>query len=373
MEEEFLNRSMTGITLTDSQTGPVNSGHMLTEIQYSRLQFLNPYYPGARMMRNGDERGDGRTDLGGASRRQWAQLLDHRGEIQEHRIIVEFKDRPPRPTSDQDVGSVKREIRSLVRELQLGSKTFLVLYCHGFHETPAHYGIVYQLPSSIIVDEFLQCESLGNILLEERYTQLLANNLDNRLSLAKSLATTMYHLHSVQWVHKTFNPDNILLFGRKSFDGCVKFDWSRPYLVGFDTSRPNLAHSDKLPACLRWENRLYTHPARQRQELPRFHKVFDIYSLGVVLLEIGNLQCFKHSSYRRDLSWTDIPAYELQARFVACAGQLRRTLGRTYSEIVEVCLSGNFGIADHEDDAHETHLLDAFRSEVCEKFDQIHY
>jgi serine/threonine protein kinase len=356
--------AMSGVKRTRSETIPV--------IPPSRLKFMTQQNPVARNGRDADER----SDLGGASRRQWAQLLDDFGNIQELRVIVEFKERPPMREflfDPQSVDTVKRELRSLVKELRLAER-FQVLYCHGFYETPEHYGLVYRLPRTITTDEYMQCESLGNVLLHEEYKLLLAENLQNRLDLAKSLATTMYHLHSVQWVHKSFNPDNILLFGRRSWDKKVEFDWAHPYVVGFDASRANRAHSDKLPASLRWENRVYTHPARQREgEWTRFHKLFDIYSLGVVLLEMGTLTCFKHPSFRRNAEWTDIPASEVQKRFGDQAMGLKAKLGRTYSEIVEVCLSGNFGVPIDEDDADETMLLDAFRSDVCEKFDQVRY
>lgn len=372
-EEAAGPSSMTGVQFTNREA-------QSAVLDYSRLRFLSPPSPQTKRVRGSEQKDDGRTDLGGASRRQWAELLDSNGKIEEQRIIVEFKERPPtRETlSDKEnLESIEKQLRSLVRELRLASQraaTFQVLYCHGYYERPDAYGLVYQLPKSITVDTYLECQSLGNILMNADYKKLLAENLENRLNIAKSLATTMYHLHSVQWVHKTFNPDNVLLFGRKSVYNTVDFDWNHPYLVGFDASRANHAHSDRLPPSLRWENRVYTHPARQREgDWARFHKIFDIYSVGVVLLEIGILECFKDSSYRRDPKWTDIPATEVLKRFVAKSKELKSVLGLTYAEIVETCLTGEFGICCEKDDKDETHLLEAFRSEVCEKFDQIHY
>jgi len=362
-----------------SGEGDVKLNMESTEMQFSRLRFLVEAKDGKG---KGDDK-DERTDLGGRTRRQWAELRDDSGGVQEQRVIVEFKERPlfrDIIENTQEIQSVKRELRSLVKVLGLAasaqhSNTFKVLYCHGFYEQPDQYGLVYRLPPTIKVDEFMQCESLGNILMNEGYTPLLRGNLQNRLDLAKSLANTISHLHSVQWVHKSFNPDNILLFGRKSASPAgspVDFDWSRPYLVGFDASRANRAHSDNLPSSLRWENRVYTHPAKQREQgTPRFEYKFDIYSLGVVLLEIGLLQCFKSAEYKKSSQWTDIPAMEVQRRFVERAQGLRGTVGRTYSEIVEVCLRGEFNVV--EDDAEETGLLDAFRTEVCEKFELIRY
>jgi hypothetical protein len=46
-------------------------------------------------------------------------------------------------------------------------------------------------------------------------------------------------------------------------------------------------------------------------------------------------------------------------------------VGITYEEIMTTCLEGEFGVVD--DDADETQLPDAFRTEVCEKFQQICY
>lgn len=353
-----------------------------TEMQFSRLKFLTS--PNSGSQGKVDER-DERTDLGGKSRRQWAGLYSEKGELVQSRVIVEFKDRPTNhgiTQNTEEIESVKRELRSLVKILCLASdqhsNTFKVLYCHGFYEQPDQYGLVYRLPPTIQVDEYMQCETLGNILMQESYKSLLGANLQNRLDLAKSLAATISHLHSVQWVHKSFNPDNILLFGRRippsttSPSTSIQFDWSNPYVVGFDASRANRAHSDKLPSSLRWENRVYTHPSKQRSlNPPRFEYKFDIYSLGVVLLEIGLLQCFKHEEFRKCGSWTNIPAVEVQRKFVEMARNLRGRVGRTYSEIVEVCLVGGFDV--REDDADETKLLDAFRSEVCEKFDLIQY
>ena len=58
------------------------------------------------------------------------------------------------------------------------------------------------------------------------------------LKLAKALALTLFELHSVDRVHRSFHPD-ILLFYEQIPHGAVHFDWSSPSLVGFDSSRSN--------------------------------------------------------------------------------------------------------------------------------------
>ena len=346
-----------------------------TTINFSQLQFLSCEPLNVKQPHDGDEKDPERTDLGGASKRCWARLLDETGNrsIGTSRVIVEFKERPAIVGSNNEK-TIRRELKSLVRIIRLGSQKFQLLYCHGFYETREHYGLVYQLPAAIHFDCSYQTESLGTVLLNEHFTTALANDLENRLVLGKALATTMYHLHSVQWVHKSFNPDNVLLFYRKSQGGGIEIDWSRPYIVGFDTSRSFRGVSAKLPPSFKWENRVYTHPARQRaNEYEPFRMLFDIYSLGVVLLEICQLKCFKHSDYRTDLGWTEIVAEAVQKRLQDLAHDLVKVVGKTYAEIVETCLSGKFRIDAEEDDAEETELKQAFLNEVCEKFDQIRY
>jgi hypothetical protein len=342
------------------------------ELQQSQLKFIALHRQTAKVFKDGDELDTERTELGGSSRRQWAQLWED-DCIKEGRVIVEFKEAPP-VVSPSTVEIVTRELNLLVDELRRAAgreSTFRVFYCEGFYKSPENYGIVYHLPEGIS-SRTHRCESLGNILMKPDYTELLASDLQNRLDLAKSLATTLYHLHSVNWLHKSINPDNILLFGHVGPDDRVEFDWSAPYLVGFDASRSYTAQSGRLPPSTRWENRVYTHPGRQNTSAPdRFCKQFDIYSLGVVLLEIGLMQCFKQSKYRLDKAWTEIPAAQVCTRLVEMAREMRGVLGVMYAEIVKCCLKGDFEIAGDGEDENETLLMAAYRSEVCEKLDQI--
>jgi hypothetical protein len=81
---------------------------------------------------------------------------------------------------------------------------------------------------------------LSSILLRKEHYVSLAEDLKNRLKLVKALTRTMLGLHSVNWVHKAFNPDNILLFGVQVDRGIR----GAPYVVGFDLSRSDTGVSD---------------------------------------------------------------------------------------------------------------------------------
>jgi serine/threonine protein kinase len=316
------------------------------------------------------EGGDG--DLGSVKRRRRAQFLDENGAVQEVRVIVEFKDRPPTfdPTESDKIG---RDLRSLVRMLRLAAetkKTFPLLYCHGFYESDASYGLVYQLPKSPDILMPAACTTLSNVLTTENYQLILCEDIQNRLEIAKCLANAIFDLHSVQWLHKSINSDNILLFKQRSASGKMTFDWSRPYIVGFGTSRHIHFATRGVPQPLRWQERVYTHPDRQSDELVTFRKAFDIYSLGVVLLEIGNVECYKTRD-ERTRAWKHLKAKQLQEALIDESRKLDGLMGATYAKIVRVCLQGRFQVED--EDAEETQLSDAFRTQVRDRFDRIRY
>jgi len=101
---------------------------------------------------------------------------------------------------------------------------------------------------------------LGNILLKDEYRELLSKSLENRLILAKALAWTLFELHSVNWVHESFHPDNILLFAEEVEPDVCHFDWSTSYVISFDSSRTNNSHSGKFNPKAQWTSHIYTHP-----------------------------------------------------------------------------------------------------------------
>ena len=309
-----------------------------------------------------------RSDLGGIERRQWVKFKAMDGT--ERDAIIEFKARPSHEDARFLFGDqyVTNEVARLIRTLRTAAQkpdTFRVLYCEGWYEARDHLGLIYRLPSGF---NDLRCESLGNILLKLEYKELLQRNLENRLRLATSLAWTLFEFHSVNWVHKAFNPDNILLFGDmiqedKTKPAKLKFEWSSPYLAGFDSSRSTTDESGKLDFRAQWTVRLYTHPERQLG-YKRYEKIHDIYSLGVVLLEIGRLGSFMEE--RRSEKLNRASPSQLKVLFVEEAKSLQSVLGTAYEEVVLACLNGEFS-----EPKNDYLLSGEFRSRVCEKLSQI--
>jgi hypothetical protein len=332
-------------------------------ITFTNGGFIRPPIPGPQITAHEVEiERERRSDLGGVERRQWVKFKGADGNTTD--AIIEFKACPCHDDARYSLGkeSLTKEIASLIRTLRTAAQSaeiFHVLHCEGWYEAYDHFGLVYRLPPG---GKELKCESLGNILLKKEYKDLLQRDLENRLLLAKALAWTLFQLHSVNWVHEKINADNILLFGKEGEGDKVHFDWSSPYLVGFDSSRSTTGLSGKLDFRGQWTTRLYTHPDRQLT-YERYRKIHDIYSLGVVLLEVGRLGSFIEEPKGEKLNKTP---YQLKEMFVDEAMSLKTVLGKAYTEIVLTCLNGNF--TDRDDD----YLLSGeYRTNVCEKLDLI--
>ncbi|CZR65627.1 uncharacterized protein PAC_15527 [Phialocephala subalpina] len=152
--------------------------------------------------------------------------------------------------------------------------------CLGFFEiheensATGYFGLVFKLP-----DNAPDGSKLHSLL------EALGSNepsLTDRINLAGKLATCLLYIHSVNWLHKGLRSDNIVCFS----DG-LDTRFENPYLMGFEWARPDLDGQFTEPVPNEPEWGLYRHPDYQGITPSRARKTFDIYSLGVILLEIA--------------------------------------------------------------------------------------
>jgi len=319
-----------------------------------------------------------KNQLGGNVNRQWANFTAEDGK-NPATVIVEFKMRPPtsEPSTDNPSSSNRSSAvvpvvphdnpDNLVRTLRLAAHDphFHVLHCEGWCDVGDKYGLVYRLPA--MRNDFI-CETLTNILLKPEYRDLLHSDLENRLNLARALARSLLELHVVDWVHESFFPDNIILFGEK-VGGKWKFDWTKPYLVGFGSSRPNAETSSYYNFKLQWSYRLHNHPDRNDCDKHNpYKKLYDIYSLGVVLLELGRGSSVMEDPKKpENAKWSiNVGAQKLKENLIQEAMSLPIVLGHTFRGIVLTCLNEELKAADYEGQ-----LTHEFKAQVCDKLEQI--
>jgi hypothetical protein len=122
--------------------------------------------------------------------------------------------------------------------------------------------------------------SLLDLLTRADYTK---PSLTARADLAHRLASCLGYLHVVNWLHKGFRSDNVVMLP----DETGNLDIRKSRLSGFEYSRPDIsgASTSIPPVHAEWE--IYRHPDYQGMKPQPARKTYDIYSLGIVLIEIA--------------------------------------------------------------------------------------
>ena len=271
--------------------------------------------------------------------------------------------------SDRLEDSIRRQlhlrfeaIAELLQRAGAGySNGFRVLNCLGYFHDPAKLscGLVYGLPTST-GSEHLDVSTLRTVLGEQR-----GPFLGNRFRLAQNLATAVLEFHKVAWLHKSVSSLNIAFVYPKGSSWGNYVDC--PYLLGFSNSRPEgqdphstwLYETDRAlmdsqhPEYLKHKGRL------------RYRPEFDYYSLGMVLLEIGHWKPLNKIIAKIPGSPEDLLNH-LRRKQVPGLGF---TMGTTYRDVVDACLSGDFGKPEYvdEDSNSSTSVALRFAKTVVEQ------
>ncbi|KAK3995824.1 prion-inhibition and propagation-domain-containing protein [Cladorrhinum sp. PSN332] len=142
------------------------------------------------------------------------------------------------------------------------------------------YGWIFQMPEGSDYDT--RVVSLYSLLGNPKFKP----SLSQRITMAEKLCSTVLNLHAVNWLHKgIFSEDVIFHFNDQ---GGVQYDPSSPLLSGFEFSRPDGTHTTARDTDIVWD--LYRWPTIQREHPTdrNSKKTYDLYSLGLLLLEIAH-------------------------------------------------------------------------------------
>ncbi|KAI5838500.1 prion-inhibition and propagation-domain-containing protein [Morchella snyderi] len=175
-------------------------------------------------------------------------------------------------------------------------------------------------------------------------------NLGARLRLALSLAECIFYLHITGWLHKAIHSGNIIITGN-IVDGNTGTKSLRPYLAGFNTAR--LDRQDEISEKVEVDASLdlYQHPNYQatKKDDGRYTRQYDIYSLGMVLLELGTWEHIQISGRYSARKYN--PSRFLERLLDhGPVNSLSFTMGNAYKRVVEWCLCGQFEKKDSQKD-----------------------
>lgn len=270
-------------------------------------------------------------------RRSWAQYNTFN-------VVVEWRSYNPRQMSAPGKNALQKRVEMLVSMLQQGPKPpgFRILDCLGYVEdnSKARFGIVLRYPQPYTLYQ----GPYTPMTLYQIIRQQKPPFLGDRFQLASFLAESLYELHASRWLHKSINSHNILFFHQspnRSPSGPsagITASLSHPFFAGFNLSRPEDAASDPHNKDL--DTAMYKHPDIQGlggAPTSPYHYLYDMYSLGTVLLEIGTwyvLESFYKqnqigSAFRQRLLHSKVPLLGI-------------SMGENYMIAVRKCLEGQF-------------------------------
>jgi len=206
-------------------------------------------------------------------------------------ILVDWIDWDPEMTLDARLHLYQR-VDNIARMLHSCSSRHPDLHtldCLGYSEDTANnrYGIIHIRPpyggeaASASIPPY---ETLSTVIEDGGKR---TPNLDVRFKLTHTLSVALWSFHSLDWLHKSFSSSNILFFENPAMKSSEQHDLTSPYVVGFDSSRPDgLSEMTADPKFSDGQD-LYRHPDSLGMWRQSYRKSFDIYSLGLILLEIG--------------------------------------------------------------------------------------
>jgi hypothetical protein len=282
-------------------------------------------------------------------------------EYEETDVVVEV-----RPYSDTPAGSIRQLTWYLSASSALDTPTkqhetlagynMLTLTCLGYMDDPSNARslILYRSPRS---HPWASNPPSLHDLISRGWTSKLSLSL--RFKSARTLVSSVLDIHTSGSLHSNVNSKGIAMLPRDLND-----TESSPYLLGWGVEMPS---SDTMSPL---EPNLYRHRT-QFGQMPRHSTTEqDIYSLGVVLLEIG-LWTTMSTVFAKLLETTPhFGAGEEKAIFkkvyrvildLAYSSDLQKEMGHRYATVVKSCLEWS-----HEDAVES--MLD-FRRRIVDALD----
>ncbi|KAI3394332.1 hypothetical protein diail_2884 [Diaporthe ilicicola] len=279
------------------------------------------------------------------------------------RIWVEWKAVPRDPWSSgtrPEPGVFRRfeALVSLLRENEVTAQ-FRAPKCLGYllqraTTSELRYGLVFEVPPGVHPD----CNpiSLRDLITDNSRP---IPSLTLRVRLMRILVECVEKLHAVDWLHKGLRSDNIIFFhGGLAGGDSRDLDFSKPYLSGFEYSRPVTSVSMSEGPGVSLADDLYRHPNVQGFSTDGttgrgFRKRHDIYSVGLILIEIAywkHLESILGVSNLGDLKARDV----LRVREVLLSQShiesLQSRVGDAIAEASQACLKGFSGQSEQDGD-----------------------
>ncbi|KAN0105856.1 Prion-inhibition and propagation domain containing protein [Hyaloscypha variabilis] len=225
--------------------------------------------------------------------------------------------------------------------------------CDADEADEPRYGFVYEVPSA---QEGKSSSEQQMRNLREMFVTTPCPSLTQRMRLAVMIAESLFYLHAVSWLHKGLRSKSIVFFIDADQQ---QTDLSSPMVSGFDFSRPDLPGEITVRHPSNIYDDLYRHPERLKDastSTPRSKKSHDVYSLGIILLEIA---FWKPIEEVMEIPMAQKSArssiYKIQERILdrsnrstvgkqSTMANLEGQVGEVYAKVVRRCVQGGEAI-----------------------------
>lgn len=293
-----------------------------------------------------------------------------------------------------DQHSIERA-RALVRDIaqklrDVDESSMGILQCQGFSDEPLRdrFALHFTVPPGK-----QNPKSLRALLSDPRNKDPRIgkrHSLSDRIHLAQAVASAVLYVHCERLVHKNIRPENVLVFepqhttshdseylGQQAghtADGSHHYPNAigEPYLVGYDGARFEKAETNWTEV-YEWKKRIYFAPERQdlNKTRAKFSMKHDVYSLGVMLLEIGLWEDFANGE--RGCGKALKAAKNTYKLLMQLTERLPIQVGDKYRDIVVSCLKGLKEEEDRRDLDDEDGIVigSAYMVQVMSKLEKI--
>jgi hypothetical protein len=223
-------------------------------------------------------------------------------------------------------------------------ETFESLICMGMvKEDPSQFSLVFHWPHQDTTSDPNPPRTLLGLFSAKDGIE--PPSLTTRIQLALEIARIVRNFHRADWLHKV-RSENILFFGSSNDpQQLIK----APKLAGFGYARLDRPTEISEQPSEDPKRDIYRHPDALGAPSESFNACMDLYSLGVVLLEIAEwraLQYLVNSVVNVDEE--DVPLSQVaKVRTFLISGQgkggtskLRMRMGDIYADVCLMCLRG---------------------------------
>ena len=241
------------------------------------------------------------------------------------------------------------------------------LRCEGWFERERQFGLLFSPEPGYETGYGSESEvepmSLRNAL-RSRHDLFGRPSEAERFHMSRVLVRALGAWHESDWIHQSMNISSVLFLRRL---GDRFHDWSNPFLCDFTRSCPSDMASVPLGTSTHQQD-IHRHPACVGDEETFRRKEHDIYSLGVVLLQIALWEEAKTKPPVAEALKPGKSAYAITSALLSLVHENKdKSMNNDYWTAVRNCLS--LDVPDQDDEAR-TNLLKAFQEQVTKYIEQ---